>query len=204
MFFKIFGKKNNTESLSSDEKQSSAENEPNTALIIEEAVRNGLAGFIEQTQKDSKNAGNRLQELIALESDTADMVSENIELTKEIADTLKTSIKDLNIKNEAMRKAIIQTSDMIEDFYIFAEKGDNPDISAQAELMWANACKTLSGVGLTRIAGERAMFDPLLNEIKGTVCDERYANGIVTEVFRSGYIYDCAVLRKSEVIVNKL
>lgn len=204
MLFKLFGKRNNQTSQSPAENENTADNETSINQIVESAVRNGLADFIAQTQKESKNIGIRLQELIALESDTADMVSENIEMIKEITEDLKTGLKEQKAKNDAMRKTIIQTVDMIEDFYLFAKKEGNPDISVQAELMWANACKNLSAVGLTRIYSERALYDPLYNEIKGTVSDERYPNGTVIEVFRSGYVFAGTVLRKSEVIVNKL
>lgn len=107
------------------------------------------------------------------------------------------------LEMEQLVRALIVAADLIEDFYLYAAKSGEPQLADQAGLMWRTLAKELASAGLCRIADENTPFDARLNHMEGVVTTGDVPEGFVTNVLRSGYIYQNKVYRKSSVIVRK-
>ena len=104
---------------------------------------------------------------------------------------------------EQLVRALIVAADLIEDFYLYAVKSEEMQLADQAGLMWRTLAKELTNAGLCRIADENTPFQAQLNHMEGVTDIGDVPEGFITNVLRSGYIYQSIVYRKSSVIVKK-
>jgi len=104
---------------------------------------------------------------------------------------------------EQLVRALIVAADLIEDFYLYAVKSEELQLADQAGLMWRTLAKELTNAGLCRIADENTPFQAQLNHMEGVTDIGDVPEGFITNVLRSGYIYQSIVYRKSSVIVKK-
>lgn len=107
------------------------------------------------------------------------------------------------LEMERLAQALVVAADLIEDFYVFAAKGEDAQLAAQAGLMWRTLEKELTNAGLCRIADENTPFNDRLNHLEGVTAAGDEPEGFITNVIRSGYMYQNKVYRKSSVIVKK-
>lgn len=202
----LFGKKKQ-EGHGFGQKIASALRRDSRFITREEAagIKENIELLMVKINIENKNINVLLEDIQEMVSESADRLNENIAV-QELKQVYEDRVRDINHRNTAAVKALLHIADLVEDFYTYAKQQNDPNIREQARLMWANAHKALTGAGLAKIGSigdEEAVFDPRLNQIQGTVCDGRYANGAVMEVLRSGYIYRDEVIRKAAVVVNK-
>lgn len=107
------------------------------------------------------------------------------------------------LETEQLIRALIVAADLIEDLYFYAEKSGEEQLTEQAGLMWRMLSKELVSAGLCRIADENTPFQAQLNHMEGVTAIGDVPEGFITNVLRSGYIYQNKVYRKSSVIVKK-
>lgn len=107
------------------------------------------------------------------------------------------------LEKERLVQALIVAADLIEDFYVYAAKSDDLQLANQAGLMWRTLSKELTNAGLCRITDESTPFNAQLNHLEGVTAIGDEPEGFITNVLRSGYIYQNKVYRKSSVIVKK-
>lgn len=104
---------------------------------------------------------------------------------------------------EQLVRALIVAADLIEDFYLYAVKSGDLQLAGQAGLMRRTLEKELTSVGLCRIADENTPFRAQLNHMEGITAAGDVPEGFITDVLRSGYIYQNKIYRKSGVLVKK-
>jgi len=92
----------------------------------------------------------------------------------------------------------------IEDAYRYAIKNEGSSWAEQLRLLWENIFNTLLLQGISRIEGENTLFDLRVHSAVQVKEDKRYKNGLVLEVLRCGYTYKSRLLRKAQVVVNKI
>lgn len=107
------------------------------------------------------------------------------------------------LETEQLVQALIVAADLIEDFYLYAAKSGELQLAEQAGLMWRMLSKEMVSAGLCRIEDENTPFQAQLNHMEGVTETGDVPEGFVTNVLRSGYIYQNKVYRKSSVIVKK-
>jgi len=107
------------------------------------------------------------------------------------------------LEMEQLTQALIAAADLIEDFYLYAAKSEDVQLASQAGLMWRTLEKELTNAGLCRITDENTPFNDRLNHLEGVTPIGDEPEGFITNVLRSGYIYQNKVYRKSSVIVKK-
>lgn len=107
------------------------------------------------------------------------------------------------LEMEQLVRVLLVAADLIEDFYLYAAKSGELQLADQAGLMWRTLEKELVSAGLCRIADENTPFQAQLNHMEGVTAIGDAPVGFITNVLRSGYIYQNKVYRKSSVIVKK-
>lgn len=128
-------------------------------------------------------------------------VEEMCALLEQQQETNQEDTKELEM--ELLVQALIVAADLIEDFYIYAAKCGETQLASQAGLMWRTLAKEMATAGLCRIEDENTPFNPRLNHMEGVTANGDVPEGFITNVLRSGYIYQNKVYRKSGVIVKK-
>ena len=113
-------------------------------------------------------------------------------------------LQELESRQQVLIQALIKAADLMEDLYIYYKEHYDEAMIVQAQMMWNTLCKELSQAGLSRIADENTPYNLQLNSISGVASDTNDPDGFVVKVLKSGYLYNGKVIRKSEVIVNKL
>ncbi len=121
-----------------------------------------------------------------------------------LVDELKKSLSKANEVSIGLVKGIIKVMDQFEDLYRFSTKSQTTGWSDQIKLLWENISGSLLSMGITRIDGERTNYNAEINNVVSTKTIENLPDGIIVEVLKSGYIYKSEVIRRSQVIVNKI
>ena len=136
--------------------------------------------------------------------DITGLLEEEKEKDQEIR-MLREKLSEAESEQFDIIRGVIPILDTIEDMYRFSLKNEDSSLAAQMKLIWNNASGALSRLGLIKIEGENASYDPTVHTVKAIAEREDTPDRVIVEILRCGYIYmnDSIVLRKAEVIVNK-
>ncbi len=104
----------------------------------------------------------------------------------------------------AVIKTLISVLDQFEDYYRYVRKYAEKSWSEQLTILWSNVAGILLSRGIFRIEGENTIFNPQLHVAGNLSNNNCLPEGLITDVIKSGYMYNNNVLRKAEVVVNKL
>ncbi|MDP3487087.1 MAG: nucleotide exchange factor GrpE [Bacillota bacterium] len=129
--------------------------------------------------------------------------SEETEKDKHIAEQNK-ALAAMKDQKTSLVRGLIATMDMLEDVYRYSLHNEQNSWAEQMRLIWHKAAANMLILGITRIEGEGTPFDARVHNAVQTQENNNVANGLVLDVMRSGYIYDLQVLRKAQVVVNKI
>lgn len=165
-----------------------AENE--AAFVID-----AFNAVFKRLSKDQSNANTQLEELVAL-------MDEKMEKDREIEEA-KGLLRECEAEKSAIVKGFVEILDRMEDLYRYATANDYGNWTSQIRLLWGNILDNLNLLGIMRVDGLDATFDPRLYTVKMTKDEPDAENGRILEVLRCGYIYKSAVIRKADVVVNK-
>jgi len=125
---------------------------------------------------------------------------ENSHRIKELKESAK--IKDIEI--EALISTLINIYDMIENMSsFFAEKGDK-SLQEQIRLMKEQMVEKLSLTGITVLGTEGVPYNSAYHKAIGTECNADKSEEEILKVIKRGYTYKGKLLRKAEVIANKI
>ncbi|MEW6623616.1 MAG: nucleotide exchange factor GrpE [Bacillota bacterium] len=125
------------------------------------------------------------------------------EKDKEITE-LKKRITAYEEEKLSLVQGLVATLDQLEDLYRYSLKNECGSWSKQMQLLWRNTSANLLLQGITRIEGENTFFDSRVHSAVQVKEDKNFLNGMILEVLRCGYMYQSQLLRKAQVIVNKL
>ena len=100
--------------------------------------------------------------------------------------------------------ALIETADVIEDFYRYAVESSEVSLYTQAKMMWDSAKSTLENAGLEVIDDKGAVFDFKYHTAKGTSSVLGVPDGCILKIIKSGYVKNGDIIRQASVIVNKV
>lgn len=101
-------------------------------------------------------------------------------------------------------QGLISVVDQIEDLYRYALKNDNASRLEQIRLLWNKIASELTKLGISVIEDVNIFFDNNLHVAVEVKADHQYQNGIILAVIRCGYLYQAKLLRKAQVVVNKI
>jgi molecular chaperone GrpE (heat shock protein) len=135
--------------------------------------------------------------------DAVEQLLEENEKDKHIAE-LNKAITAHEEEKITLVQGLVSTLDQIEDAYRYAIKNEGSSWAEQLRLLWENIFNTLLLQGISRIEGENTLFDLRVHSAVQVKEDKRYKNGLVLEVLRCGYTYKSRLLRKAQVVVNKI
>lgn len=146
--------------------------------------------------KEQYKAVNGIDEIIEiLEED-----KEKLHSIKE----LKESVMEKYVEIESLISALVNIYDMIEDMSsFFINKGDNI-MQEQLHLMKEQMVENLSITGITVLGIEGVLYNSAYYQPIGTECNLDKAEEEILKVIKKGYTYKGKLLRKAEVIVNKI
>lgn len=99
---------------------------------------------------------------------------------------------------------LVAVLDQFEDIYRYSLKNERGSWSGQMQLLWRNTVANLQLHGIIRIEGEDTLFDARIHAAAQVEEDKNIRNGMILEVLRCGYMYQSHLLRKAQVIVNKI
>lgn len=145
--------------------------------------------------RDQSNANTQLEELAAL-------MDEKMEKDREIEEA-KGLLREGEAEKSAIVKGFVEILDRMEDLYRYATANDYGNWTSQIRLLWGDILSSLNTVGIMRIDGLDATFNPRLYTVKMTRDEPDAEDGRILEVLRCGYIYRSDVIRKADVVVNK-
>ncbi len=161
------------------------------------------APLVEAFTTTLKHIGKELNNTnIQLEEVLAQSVEET-EKDKQLAQQKK-SIDAYEAELLSLVQGLVAALDQFEDIYRYALKNEHDSWFAQIQLLWRNTATMLLPLGLSRIEGEHTLFDPRLHAAAQIGGDNNIPNGMVLEVLRCGYLYQNHLLRKAQVVVNKI
>lgn len=167
--------------------------------ILDFAISRAVDAFAKEIQRLGKfqfKTGQQLEEVIAL-----------LEEEKELSDVLreyKNRIKAFDEERESMFRSIMILGDALEDVYRYVLRSESKEWIEQLEMVWKNAGEQLAFCGISRVEGTGQPFNPEYQTAVKVEDRPGFESGQVLEVIRSGYLYRGAVVRKAEVIVNKI
>jgi len=117
---------------------------------------------------------------------------------------LKKSLNQHEEEKLSLVQGLVVVLDQLEDIYRYSLKNKGDSWSEQIQLVWKNASSNLLVHGITRIEGENTLFDSRLHSAVQVREDKSVLDGMILEVLRCGYVYQSHLLRKAQVVVNKL
>jgi molecular chaperone GrpE (heat shock protein) len=97
--------------------------------------------------------------------------------------------------------ALIGLSDLIEDFYAFAERCQEESFAAQARAVWQSAGRVLSECEITRLGKEGQPFDTEIHTVESAAVSG-FPREYAAKILRSGYRYKGSLLRKASIVIS--
>lgn len=167
--------------------------------IFSSAISRAVDAFAVEIQRLGKfqfRADQQLEEVITL-----------LEEEKELSAILReyrNSMKDFEDEREAILGGIIVLGDALEDMYRYVLRSKSKEWIEQLEMVWEKAGEQLALCGISRVEGTGQPFKPEYQTVVKVEDRPGFESGQVLEVLRSGYLYRGVVVRKAEVIVNKI
>lgn len=131
------------------------------------------------------------------------LLDEEKEKSADTAD-MKRRLETSEKEKLSLVKGFIAVLDLIEDLYRYSLLNGDGSWTKQFELLWNTVSKMLLSIGIIRIEGENTIFNQQLNSVKAVENIPDIQDRIVLEVIRCGYIYKSVILRKAEVVVNRI
>ncbi|MBS3949986.1 MAG: nucleotide exchange factor GrpE [Peptococcaceae bacterium] len=155
-----------------------------------------VATAFKRIGKEVNHTNIQLEDFFALQSEETDK-------DKHIAEQNRT-LAVMKDQMMSLVHGLIATMDMLEDVYRYSLYYEQNSWGEQMRLLWHKAAANMLLLGITRIEGEDTPFDARIHTAVQTLDNNDVANGLVLDVLRSGYIYNLQVLRKAQVVVNKI
>ncbi|HZJ57088.1 MAG TPA: nucleotide exchange factor GrpE [Clostridia bacterium] len=157
---------------------------------------NGFSKVLKRIDKEQYRYSHLLDEIL----DVLDEIEEDKGAVRTLEGRQNEAKKELN----SLLKAIIGIADSLEDIFIYAMKYGDISFREQMSMQWKRIGNLLNQYGITRLEGIGSPFVPTLYVAKEVEEKQENPHGHILEVLRSGYLYRGKLLRKAEVIVNKL
>jgi len=107
-------------------------------------------------------------------------------------------------EKHSLIEALLASLDHLEDIYRCTVQNESGSWSEQMKLLWDRTAADLLTRGLFRIEGEGSSFDARIHAAVQTVEDRARPDGTILKVLRCGYMYRSRLLRKAQVVVNKV
>lgn len=117
---------------------------------------------------------------------------------------MKKAVTAFEEEKLSLVQGLVATLDQLEDLYRYALKNESGSWSEQMQLLWNNTSANLLLLGITRIEGENTLLDSRIHSAVQVKENKSLLNGVILEVLRAGYMYQSRLLRKTQVIVNKI
>jgi len=140
----------------------------------------------------------------------------NLQLEELLDSSLDKQNKDKIIANQnetiaklendklALVQGLINVVDQIEDLYRYTLKNDNASRLEQTKLLWNKIASELTKLGISVIEDVNIPFDNSLHVALEVKEDHQHQNGVILAIIRCGYLYQARLLRKAQVMVNKI
>jgi len=130
-------------------------------------------------------------------------LEEENEKDKDISE-LKKNILAFEEEKLSLVQSLVDTLDQLEDIYRYSLKNEHSSWSKQMQLLWKSTSANLLMHGIARIEGENPLFDARIHSAVEVKEDKNFLDGTILEVLRCGYMYQSRLLRKAQVIANKI
>ncbi|MCR4442859.1 MAG: nucleotide exchange factor GrpE [Peptococcaceae bacterium] len=162
-----------------------------TAQVIE-----AFNSTLKRIGKELNNANMQLEEVLSQHL-------EEKEKDKHIAEQQR-AIAACEDEKRSLVQGLVEVLDQLEDIYRYSLQHERGTWSEQMQLLWKNTSAKLLLHGIIRIEGENTPFDPRFHSAVEVKENNNLPSGTILEVLRCGYMYQSHLLRKAQVIVNKL
>jgi molecular chaperone GrpE (heat shock protein) len=142
-----------------------------------------------------------LAELNKKQTDTSLQIEEIYDLVKEQGH-LREAAAEEKARAGQLTWTAIGLSDLLEDFFAYAERSGGEELRGQARLLWEKAGNILADCGILRFGEEGQPLDPRIHTVKAGV-ESSLPREQVVRVLQSGYAYQNTLLRKAAVVVSR-
>jgi molecular chaperone GrpE (heat shock protein) len=162
-----------------------------------------LEGFnvlLSQVKNQTKQQFKFVQEIEYLKNEFSQKTTNEKLLVEEI-------LKDQeNIKrqNKLVIRSLIDIFDLVYSFYDVSIKISGSSLSDSAEKLFNDTKKILFNMGFIPIDKTGVSFDAEIHYVIKSESLNEYNNNSIIRILRMGFIFEGKVVRKSDVIVNKL
>lgn len=180
-------------------KRLAMENDSSGESVFEGELTGIVAEFtkvLKRLGKDQYRYANQMEEILVL-----------LEEQEQHHNEVK-MFKEQYEKNEQesgeLLHALLGLADSLEDVYRYALKSGDGAWHQQMNLQWDRAGQILSRYGITRIEGEGDACDLSIHTATAVGSSYDMPHGYVLEVVRSGYMYKGRIIRKAEVVINRI
>lgn len=163
-------------------------------------ILSDFEAMLKQLKNQNKQSFKFLQEVESLRSDLKGD-SEKEEKNKEI---ILNKNAELENQTETLINCIMDIVDLVENFYSAAKKVLNEQDQDIIHKLYSEISKKLIETGFIPINKTMIKFESDKHYTIRTIRDLNKEAGVITEILRNGYIVNGKVIRRAEVIVNKL
>ncbi|MEW6242959.1 MAG: nucleotide exchange factor GrpE [Bacillota bacterium] len=164
---------------------------------------NEAAPLIEALTAVLKRVGRELNQANLQIEEALSLFAEEKEAERRLAEQRKmTAVQEE--EKLSLIEALLAALDRLEDIYRCAVQNECGSWSEQIKLLWDNTATDLLARGIFRIESEGSFFDARIHAAVQTVEERAKPNGTILEVLRCGYMYQSRLLRKAQVVVNKV
>jgi len=101
-------------------------------------------------------------------------------------------------------QGLINVVDQIEALYRYTLENESANRLEQIKLLWKKIVAELAKLGISVIEDIGIPFDNSLHAAVEIKANHHYQNRAILDVVRCGYLYQARVIRKAQVVVNKL
>ncbi len=114
------------------------------------------------------------------------------------------TINRLENEKKSFVLGLIAVVDQVEDLYRYACGHESESRIEQISLLWRKISAELIKLGIGIIEDSTAPFDNALHAAIAVKSDRNSQNGAILAVVCCGYLYQGKVIRKAQVVVNKI
>lgn len=155
---------------------------------------------IKQLQNQNKQQFKIVQELEFQNSNIINQIAN----TKNVIDEIIRAKKELERQVNSILFALIEVYDLLTNFYQIAKKLNDLNIESALEKLLVETKSKLLNVGCLFIETTNVPFDVEKHYTIGYAHNQEIPNGYIVEIFNLGIIFEGKIIRKAEVIVNKI
>jgi len=151
---------------------------------------------LERVGKEQFKVSRQLEEIFSLLEEEKEQDAENKKVRQEL------EMKEQ--EKEALLQLILEMADSLEEIHRYALRSGEKAWREQLVLQWQKTGEQMEKLGIQRLKGAGSIFDPQLHAAAEVKEYPGVPHGLILDELKSGYCYGEKIIRKAEVVVNRL